>query len=138
MPKLEWPAYFEDGLLGVKVTQDVQVREAYLAVPVKMHISVSSARRHEVLGPILEQHSESFPAEYRDQLTLCLFLLHEITKGKQSYWYPYLRILPEIYSVSSWQEHEIELLQEDHFKYYVEEHKLKQYRTFGYLEKVMN
>ena len=41
MPKLEYPAYFEDGLVGVKVTQDIAHREAYLAVPYKMIISVT-------------------------------------------------------------------------------------------------
>ena len=30
MPKLEFPGYFEDGLVGVKCSEDIQHREAIL------------------------------------------------------------------------------------------------------------
>ena len=40
MPKLEYPAYFEGGLLGIKCTQDVEHHEGYLYVPFKMVMSV--------------------------------------------------------------------------------------------------
>ena len=33
MPKCEFPAYFENGLLGVKVKEDIGHREAFLGVP---------------------------------------------------------------------------------------------------------
>ena len=40
MPKLEFPAFFENGLLGVKCKEDINHREAYLFVPYKMKLSV--------------------------------------------------------------------------------------------------
>ena len=46
MPKLEFPAYFEGGLLGTRVTQDIQHREAYLFVPYKMLLSVKNTLAH--------------------------------------------------------------------------------------------
>jgi len=40
MPKLEYPAYFEHGLLGVKCTEDIGHREAFMYIPYKMVFSV--------------------------------------------------------------------------------------------------
>ena len=40
MPKLQYPATFEGGLIGTKVTKDILHREVYLYVPYKMIISV--------------------------------------------------------------------------------------------------
>lgn len=39
-PKLEYPAYFEGGLLGVRCKEDIEHREGFLYVPYKMLISV--------------------------------------------------------------------------------------------------
>ena len=40
MPKLEYPATFEGGLIGTRCKEDIQHREAYLFVPYKMLLSV--------------------------------------------------------------------------------------------------
>ena len=40
MPKVDFPAYFEDGLMGLKAKEDIQHREVFLYVPYKMIISV--------------------------------------------------------------------------------------------------
>ena len=40
MPKLQYPAYFENGLIGVKCLNDIENREAFLYVPYKMIISI--------------------------------------------------------------------------------------------------
>lgn len=122
MPKLEYPAYFSGGLLGTKVTQDIGYREAYLAVPYKMMISVTKAKAHPVIGPILSDHIELI--NDRDQMILAFFLFHELTQGRDSYWYPYLRIMPEIQSLSDWKEFQIEMLQDESFVLYQEEQAL--------------
>jgi hypothetical protein len=36
MPKLEYPAFFEGGLIGVRVREDIQHNEAFLSVPMKV------------------------------------------------------------------------------------------------------
>ena len=54
MPKLEYPAYFEGGLLGVRCKEDIEHREAYLFVPYKMLMSVGKAQKHPVLGEIIK------------------------------------------------------------------------------------
>ena len=60
MPKLEYPAYFEGGLLGTKVTEDIEHREAYLYVPYKMLLSVNGTQEHMILGGIIIDNPECF------------------------------------------------------------------------------
>jgi hypothetical protein len=56
-------------------------------------------------------------------LILALHLLYEVTLGKKSYWYPFLRVLPEVEFISSWEEHEIEMMQNDEFDTKIVDHK---------------
>lgn len=98
-PKLEFPAYFEDGLLGVRCKEDIQHREVYLYVPYKMLLSVKDTHSHPVLGKIVAAHPRYFSDRGREsweQLTLALRLVYEITLGKASYWYPYIRLMPDV------------------------------------------
>ena len=60
MPKLEYPAFFEGGLLGVRCKEDIDHREVYLYVPYKMLMSVKSTQDHAVLQEMLKAHPECF------------------------------------------------------------------------------
>ena len=60
MPKIEYPAWFQNGLLGVRVKEDIQHREAYLAVPYKMFMSVKKAKADPVISEIIEANPEAF------------------------------------------------------------------------------
>ena len=42
MPKLEYPAKFENGLIGIKCVENIENREVFLAIPYKMLICVSN------------------------------------------------------------------------------------------------
>ena len=41
MPKIEYPAYFENGLVGAKCKEDILNNESYMYIPYKMMFSVS-------------------------------------------------------------------------------------------------
>ena len=60
MPKLQYPAYFEGGLLGMKCTEDIQHHEGYLYVPYKMVMSVAKAQKHPVLKKIMDENPDCF------------------------------------------------------------------------------
>jgi hypothetical protein len=60
MPKLEYPAYFDGGLLGTKVKEDIEHREAYLYVPYKLMISVKDTQNHEILARLITENPEFF------------------------------------------------------------------------------
>ena len=64
MPKLEYPATFENGMIGARCTEDIPSRTAFLFVPYKMMLSVSKLRQHEVLGKIIKDYPEVFSAEH--------------------------------------------------------------------------
>lgn len=56
MPKCEYPAYFEGGLVGMKAKEKIEHREGFLAVPYKMLMTVEAANRHPVLGEIIRDN----------------------------------------------------------------------------------
>ena len=49
-PKLEYPAYFEDGLIGVRALDKIEHRESFLAIPYKFLMTVQMAQKHPVLS----------------------------------------------------------------------------------------
>ena len=42
-PKIEYPAYFEGGLVGMRATAPIAHREAFLGIPYKMLMTVAGA-----------------------------------------------------------------------------------------------
>lgn len=129
-PKMQWPAWFDDGLLGAKVIADVQHREAHTLVPFRMILSCKRTRAHPILGPICEKYPACFEDGRSDdweQLTLTLALLYETTLGLKSFWYPYLRILPEdgAQLPCFWSEHELETFQDEALTIELEEFKVE-------------
>jgi hypothetical protein len=60
IPKLEYPAIFEGGLLGARASEDIQHREAFLFIPMKMLLSLDFIYRHKVLAPIIKENPRMF------------------------------------------------------------------------------
>ncbi len=81
MPKLQYPAYFEGGLIGARVTHEIAHREAFLYVPYKVLITLGKAISHPIVGRILAQNPACFEEGKNDdweQFTLALFLFYEM------------------------------------------------------------
>ena len=79
-PKIEYPAYFEGGLVGMRATEPIAHREAFLGIPYKMLMTVAGAQRHPVLGPIIVENPQVFHEEHKgdwEQLILVLFMIYE-------------------------------------------------------------
>lgn len=125
MPKLDYPARFDNGLVGLRVKDQILNRECYLAVPYKMIMSVKKLLNHKILGPIISANPECFKCckvggdegqgDYLELLVLTFGLIYEMTLGKESYYYPYLRQLSnsiDEITTSSWNDHEIEMVQD--------------------------
>lgn len=84
MPKLEYPAFFKGGLVGVRVKEDIQHNEAFLSVPMKLHITVESAKETPELKPIFLAHPDMFDEEENydfEHHILEAFILFEMQKG---------------------------------------------------------
>ena len=94
MPKLEYPATFENGLVGVRCKEDIEFREAFLYIPYKMILNVTKIRKDPILQGIIKKFPACFSKEKNsdfEALHLALGMYYEISKGKKSYWYPYIR-----------------------------------------------
>ena len=65
MPKCEYPAYFKNGLIGVRCKEDIKNREAYCFIPYKMVITAEKVQNNTVLKPLLEAYSDIFDAEVK-------------------------------------------------------------------------
>lgn len=94
MPKLEYPFVFEDGTVGVRATKPITHKEAYLAVPMSLAMSVEDAQSHEILGKVIEENPNMFAPNgdwpIWPQMILTLYLIHEHLKGEDSFWKPYV------------------------------------------------
>ena len=80
MPKLEYPAYFDGGLVGVKALAPIAHREAFLSIPYKMLMTCDGAARHPVLGRVIAENPHLFDEDEKgdwEQLTLVVYLLYE-------------------------------------------------------------
>ena len=117
MPKLEYSAYFEHGLLGVKCTEDIGHREAFMYIPYKMVFSVQKAKDEPNLGPVLEAYPSLFDPKKNqaasDQLILLAFIYVEMQKGKNSYWYPWFRMLPDVDFSCGWSSNDLDNFQDN-------------------------
>lgn len=102
--KLEYPYVFEQGLVGARARKDIEHREAFLYVPFKLLISMEVAFSHQTVGHVFAEHPELFSKAHEDfeQLTLAVFMLFEYQKGKESFWFPYLNLLPEVEFFCNW------------------------------------
>ena len=82
MPKLEYPAVFEQGLLGVRAKEPIEHREAFLFVPFKMLITLELAQEHPIIGHVYKENPQLFTKDhdYYEQLTLAVFMIYEYQK----------------------------------------------------------
>ena len=106
MPKLEYPGYFDGGLVGMRATAPIEHREAFIGIPYKMLITCRGAQLHPVLGGIIAENPDIFSDSKGDweQLTLVLVLIYEYQKGEESYWKPYLDLMPDVKFMCNWPE----------------------------------
>ena len=68
-------------------------------VPIKCVVNESKFRQDPQIGHLLDKHPELFDQGLNcAHLVVIFFLLHEMSKGENSYWYHYLEIsaLPDM------------------------------------------
>ena len=72
-----------------------------------MLLTVDAAQRHPILGPIIAENPHLFSEDEKgdwEQLILVIYLIHEHLKGEESFWFPYLDLMPEITFFCHWSE----------------------------------
>jgi hypothetical protein len=92
-----------------------------LYIPAKLMISPLSAFSDPVMGDLFKNTRDvlrgdpstfSLLTKSSGDFLLTMFLSYEISKGEDSFWYPYLRILPIPGSISYWNTKDLNELQD--------------------------
>ena len=107
--KLDWPSV-DPGTdsRGAIANKDIETGEFMLEIPSKLMMSPVDAFSDEDIGEILLVHKDML----RGDTLLTVYLMHERQKQNQSFYYPYIAILPEINNISEWTDDELALLQD--------------------------
>lgn len=80
-----------------------------------MIISVEKAHQQEELAQVLRAYPSLFDinkTQSADQLIMLAFLYFEMQKGKNSYWYPWLRMLPDVDFSCGWNSEDMDSFQD--------------------------
>lgn len=95
-PKVCYPATFPNGLIGMKCLSPIEYREAYLFIPYKLLMTMDNAKRVPELLYLIQNYEifHEKKGKEPEQCILTLFMLWEYQKGEQSFWWPYLDLLP--------------------------------------------
>ena len=91
----------------MRALEPIVHREAFISIPYKMLLTVDAAQRHPVLGSIISENPQIFSEGEKgdwEQLTLVLYLIYEHTKGEESFWKPYLDLMPMVKFFCHWPE----------------------------------
>ncbi|TMW58694.1 hypothetical protein Poli38472_010253 [Pythium oligandrum] len=108
-PKLEWPVLTENGLRGAIAREEIHPNEAMLTIPQRLMISEATCWADPQLRRVYEENRDVFA---RDDPVIALFLVREKLKGEESFYHPYLAILPEVINVQDWSKEELEELRD--------------------------
>lgn len=65
-PKLQYPSFFEGGLVGARVLKPIAHREAFLYVPYSAIISLDKCFSDTLLGPVFSENLSVFSEQCND------------------------------------------------------------------------
>lgn len=88
-------SFVSEGWRGVVATKHISTGDCILSVPRNLLMSVESAKAQPWFASVASRH----PHLTSSQL-LSIHLLHEVTKGRSSFWWPYLESLPKSYTTA--------------------------------------
>eukprot|EP00638_Chattonella_subsalsa_P003783 CAMPEP_0117748122 /NCGR_PEP_ID=MMETSP0947-20121206/8896_1 /TAXON_ID=44440 /ORGANISM="Chattonella subsalsa, Strain CCMP2191" /LENGTH=253 /DNA_ID=CAMNT_0005565661 /DNA_START=137 /DNA_END=898 /DNA_ORIENTATION=+ len=133
-PKIEWPSNNTvGGVRGAVALDDIETNEHMVIIPEHLMMSPAQFRESETLGPILKEHPELLHTD----MALSLFVMQEMNKKEDSFYWPFLRILPEPLNATDWNEAELAEIQDSKLcsraRFRREHLKTSYRRTFDFL-----
>jgi len=111
LDSLIWPARdTASGMRGAVAKCDIQAGAPMFEIPLKLMIYVNTCVKCKDLADIYKIHSRFFESD--DDLVIALFLMHEKLKAEDSFWAPYINMLPRPCGVADWSYEEQMFLQD--------------------------
>eukprot|EP01038_Epipyxis_sp_PR26KG_P017361 gene17361-23978_t len=108
--KVDWPSLdTESGIRGAIAVETIETNENILQIPKHLMISPPLIFANSDIGEILSTNSNALPGD----VVLSLYLMYEFSKNTESFFHPYLQILPEPGNSSEWSEEQLIWLQDD-------------------------
>ena len=110
-PKIQWPSRDTMGQVrGTIATDDIHTNEPMLYVPENIMISPPICKANPLIGHVFTENEDFFARD--DDTMLAVFVMFEKERGHDSFWYPYLAMLPWPCSVADWSPTELNELQD--------------------------
>jgi hypothetical protein len=97
------------GYRGVVAARDLKHGDFGMTIPEKLFISLVSVLEDATLGPIYTANLDLFTDDY---LILSVFLVYHMQLQNESFYFPYLSILPEPETIENWTNDELSALQD--------------------------
>lgn len=98
-PKVDYPHFFEGGLVGGIVREPIKHREAFLYVPYEVLITTVRCLADPEMKPFYAEFPHLFAPEGHsdwEQLVLSTFLMRQRELGDKGFWGPYVEIMPDV------------------------------------------
>eukprot|EP00605_Chrysophyceae_sp_TOSAG23-4_P002752 GSChrysophyteH1.ASY1.ANO1.3035.1 assembled CDS len=113
-PKIQWPSLDTvGGCRGAKAIETIESNEVMMEIPVKLMMSPL----HAFADPVVGQKLEASQDLLRGDILLTVYIMSEILKGDDSFYAPFLAILPEPGSIVQWTQAELDMLQDSAMTY---------------------
>jgi len=107
---IDWPSYNTiSGSRGAVAKCDILPNQIMLSIPYHLMLSPPNAFKDPIIGLSLHDSKDLLTGD----LLLAVYLTYEYEKGKDSFYYPYLKILPKPSTISEWSDDELKELHDD-------------------------
>jgi hypothetical protein len=98
------------GYRGVVAARNMKRGDFGITIPEKLFISLVSVLEDTALGPIYTENLDLFKDD--EYLILAVFLVHHKQLQNESFYFPYLSLLPEPETIDNWTDDELSALQD--------------------------
>lgn len=107
-PKIDWPSTKTvSGIRGGVAKESIASDEHMIEIPIKLMMAPPVIFSDPDVGSLLKSVEDMLHGD----LLLTVFIVHEVRKGTNSFYGPFLKILPEPGNVSEWNDEHLALLQ---------------------------
>jgi len=107
-PKIDWPSTETvSGIRGGVAKEAIATDEHMIEIPMNLMMSPPIAFADPDVGTLLKSVEDMLHGD----LLLTVFIMHELRKGVNSFYSPFLAILPEPGNISEWCAEHLALLQ---------------------------